>query len=66
MTEFRGSRRKPPNRRGADIVAARYRTQSFTVAVAALDRLALLVRREFGLAPEFGLAARFVQNCTLS
>ena len=44
---------KPRNRRCADIVAASNRAQRFTVLVAPLDRLALLVRREFGLAPEF-------------
>jgi hypothetical protein len=42
---------QPRNRRGADIVAAPYRAQSFAVAVAALDRLALLVVGEFRLAP---------------
>jgi hypothetical protein len=42
---------EPLNRRGADIVAAPYRPQRFALAVAALDRFALLVRREFRLAP---------------
>jgi hypothetical protein len=45
--------RKPRNRRGADIVAAAYRAQGFALAVAALDRFALLIGREFGPALEF-------------
>jgi len=52
------SRRKPRNRLRADIVAAAYRAESFAVHVAPPDCLALLVRGEFRLTPEFD-ALRF-------
>src|ERR1700732_1844151 len=44
---------KSGNRLRADIVAAAYRAQRFAVHVAPPDRLALLVRGELWLAPEF-------------
>ena len=53
MIKRLGSRPKPRNRRGADIVAAGNRAQRFAVPVAPPDRLALLVRVSFGLRPNF-------------
>src|SRR4051812_16776757 len=51
--EARCSRVNPGNRLRADIVAAAYGAQRFAVHIAPLDRLALLVRGELRLTPEF-------------